>query len=78
MHDILPGTSLPRAYELSYNDEILAQKMFSDVAQSSVGVVSAALDTRAQGQSLVVYNPLSIEREDCVEATISVSPGMKA
>ena len=78
MHDILPGTSLPRAYDFSYNDEILAMKMFSEVAQDSVGVVSAAMDTRAQGQSLVVYNPLSVEREDCVEATIQMAPAMKS
>ena len=75
MHDMLPGTSLPRAYDFCYNDELLALKMFGNVAQDAVGVVSAAMDTRAQGQSLVVYNPLSIERQDCVEATVKMTPG---
>ena len=29
MHDILPGTSLPKAYEYSWNDEILAMNNFA-------------------------------------------------
>ena len=29
MHDILPGTSLPKAYEYSWNDEVLAANQFA-------------------------------------------------
>lgn len=70
MHDILPGTSLPKAYDLSWNDEVLALNQFADILQHSVAAISPALDTTAQGVPLIVYNPLSIEREDLVEATI--------
>jgi len=70
MHDILPGTSIPRAYTYSWNDEIVAANGFAAVLTDSVGAVARALDTNTQGQPLIVYNPLAIEREDLVEATI--------
>ena len=38
-----------------------------------MGTIAAGLETRAQGVVLVVYNPLSIEREDVVEARVAWS-----
>ena len=70
MHDIMPGTSLPKAYEYSWNDEVLALNQFAGVAESSSAAVLSTLDTTAQGVPVAVYNPLPIEREDAVEATI--------
>ena len=70
MHDMLPGTCLPKAYEYAQNDEVIAQKEFSDVATSAVASVAAQMDTRGKGVSLVVVNPLSVERNDVVEAWI--------
>lgn len=70
MHDMLPGTSLPLAYQYCWNDECLAQNQFAGVLQDSLGGVCTALDTRAQGVPLVVYNPLSIDREDVVQAQV--------
>ena len=69
-HDILPGTSLPKAYEYSWNDEIIAMNSFAEVLQDGVGGVAQGLDTRADGVPLVVYNPLSIAREDVAEAEL--------
>lgn len=67
MHDILPGTSIPKAYEYSWNDEFIAANGFSNVLRSSVGAVSEYLDTRGKGRSVVVYNPVAHVREDVVE-----------
>lgn len=71
MHDMLPGTSIPKAYEYCWNDYLLAQNMLASVTTDAVGAVANSMDTRGDGQSLVVYNPLSIAREDVVEATLS-------
>ena len=71
MHDMLPGTSLPKAYEYCWNDEILAANQFAAVETDAVGAVAAGMDTQAQGVPLVVYNPLSHERDDVVEATVN-------
>lgn len=74
-HDILPGTSHPKAYEYSWNDEVIAMNQFAGVLDSAVGAIAAGLDTTATGTPLVVYNPLSIDREDVVEATIEFTGG---
>ncbi len=76
-HDTLPGTALPKAYEFAWNDEIIAMNCFADVLQNSVGAVARGLDTRADGTPLVVYNPLSIAREDVVDAEVTL-PGASA
>jgi alpha-mannosidase len=70
MHDILPGTCLPKAYNFSWNDEIIASNGFASVLTHSIDGISQALDTRVKGQAVIVYNPLSIPREDVVEATV--------
>ncbi len=71
MHDILPGTSVPKAYEYSWNDEVLALNQFAAVTEDASAAVLSTLDTRAEGTPVAVYNPLAIEREDPVEATIA-------
>lgn len=69
-HDILPGTSLPVAYQYSQNHEVLALNQFADVLQNSIAAIAAGLDTQGNGDAVVVYNPLSIGRQDLVEATV--------
>ncbi|MFH1160243.1 MAG: glycoside hydrolase family 38 C-terminal domain-containing protein [bacterium] len=78
MHDILPGTSIPSAYEYAWNDEVLAMNLFASVLQSSAGAVIRALDTRGKGIPVVVYNPVAIEREDVVEAELEYPQGTPA
>ena len=70
-HDLMAGTALPKAYAYAWNDQILAMNEFAGVLSQSVGGVARALDTRAQGVPIVVYNPLSIPRRDIVTANIA-------
>jgi alpha-mannosidase len=72
MHDMLPGTCLPRIYQYVWNDEIIAMNSFAEVLRDGVGAVAGGLDTRVDGVPLVVYNPLSIAREDVVEAEVKL------
>ncbi len=69
-HDLLPGTALPKAFEYTWNDENIAMNTFAGVLKDSVGAVARALDTSGEGTPLVVYNPLSVAREDVVEAEV--------
>jgi alpha-mannosidase len=73
-HDIAAGTATPKAYEYSWNDDVIAMNQFAGVLTSATEAVASALDTRAKGTAIVVYNPLSIAREDVVEARI---PGFR-
>lgn len=69
-HDDITGTSTPLAYPFSWNDEYLSQKDFAAVLTDSIGAVARGLDTRGGGAPLIVFNPLSVEREDVVEARV--------
>jgi alpha-mannosidase len=74
-HDILPGTATPKAFEFSWNDDVIASNQFAGVLTSATEGVASGLDTRAQGHPVVVYNPLNVAREDVVEATVSFAGG---
>lgn len=65
-HDDLTGTSIPRAYEFSWNDELLSLGQFTHILQSSVGAVSSSLDTKVKDNALVLFNPSAFDRTDIV------------
>lgn len=69
-HDDLTGTSIPRAYEFSWNDELISMKQFADVVETSVGAVAQSLDTYVKGVPVVLYNPAGFEVSDVVEVTL--------
>jgi alpha-mannosidase len=69
-HDILPGTSIPKAYEYAWNDEFIAANGFSGVLKSSLAAIIQDMNTKVQGRSLVVYNPVANDREDIVTAEL--------
>ncbi|MBN2265610.1 MAG: alpha-mannosidase, partial [Candidatus Aminicenantes bacterium] len=75
-HDIIPGTSIPKAYEYAWNDEVLALNHFAGVLTSAVESVAGALDTGVRGSAVIVTNGLSIPREDLVEAAVDFPGGM--
>jgi alpha-mannosidase len=78
-HDDVTGTSIPQAYQFSWNDELVSSNQFAGVLASSTSAVADLLDTQAASVSLVVYNPLSFSRRDLVEATVDFgSPVPKA
>lgn len=74
-HDILPGTATPKAFEYSWNDDIIALNQFASVLTSATEAIARNLDTETKGTPAVVYNPLNIEREDVVEASVSLPGG---
>ena len=69
-HDDLTGTSIPRAYEFSWNDELLTLKQFAALMNHAASQVAAKLDTRTGGEAVVLYNPLAEEVTDVVELLI--------
>ena len=72
-HDDLTGTSIPRAYEFSWNDEMISLRQFADVLETSVGAVASRLDTRVPGTPLVLYNPSGAPRREVV--TVDAAEG---
>lgn len=76
-HDDLTGTSIPRAYEFSWNDELISLSQFSDVLTSSVRGVADALDTRVNGIPVVLYNPLGFSASSVVEVAVDLPSAPK-
>lgn len=55
-HDDLTGTSIPRAYEFSWNDELLSLQRFSSNLTTAVQGVASKMNTNVQGTPVVLYN----------------------
>ncbi len=73
-HDDLTGTSIPDSYRWSWNDELIALRQSADVMSTAVGALSYSLDTRTKGTPVVVYNPVTYDARDIVEAEIELDP----
>ncbi|MDR1920013.1 MAG: alpha-mannosidase [Tannerellaceae bacterium] len=71
MHDILPGTSIPKAYEYSWNDEFIAANTFASAMKNGLAALSTQLNTETEGRSVVVYNPTAYRRQDIVTVEMS-------
>jgi alpha-mannosidase len=70
-HDSAAGTATPRAYQFTWNDDLIAANQFADVFTSASTAVASGLDSQTKGTPIVVFNPLNIAREDLVEAKIT-------
>ena len=75
-HDTLPGTQTPKAFEFSWNDDVIAMNQFAEVLTSATESISSGMNTEMKGTPVVVYNPLNISREDLVEASVTFPSGM--
>jgi alpha-mannosidase len=74
-HDNMAGTATPKAYEFSWNDDVIAMNQFASVLTSATEAITSGMDTRGAGSPIVVYNPLNIAREDVVEARVNFPTG---
>ncbi len=74
-HDLAAGTATPRSYEFAWNDDVIALNQFADVLNSGVEGVAAAMNTQTTGIPVVLFNQLSIPREDVVEAKVDFPNG---
>jgi alpha-mannosidase len=74
-HDIAAGTATPKAYEFAWNDDVIAMNQFAGVLTDATEGVVAALDTETKAEPIVVFNPLDIERDDLVEASVNFPGG---
>lgn len=72
-HDDLTGTSIPRAYEFSWNDELLSLKQFSGILTHAVESVAGKLDTRVKGTPVVLYNASGFKATDVVTMGVEAS-----
>ena len=72
-HDTAAGTATPRAYQFAWNDDFIVANQFANIFTDATESVAAALDTSGPGTPIVVFNNLSIAREDLVSAELPSS-----
>ncbi len=70
-HDDLPGTSVQRVYQRSWNDYILSLNQLTNVFEGSMSEIIGNIDTSwAQGICVVVTNTVEQPRVACVDVEI--------
>ena len=69
-HDILPGTSIRRAYDDVDAVYDRAESALETITESALSALANPLDTQGEGQPLMVYNPLSWRRSDLAWAIL--------
>ena len=73
-HDDIPGTSVQRGYQRSWNDYVLSMNQLENEFAHSVGAVARAMDTSwVKGTAVVVNNSLEQERNDVVTFALDIS-----
>lgn len=75
-HDDLTGTSIPEAYQFSYNDEYINLNQFENIIRTGMLSVASGMNTLVKGTPVVVYNPISTENRTPVEFEMTLAPGM--
>jgi len=69
-HDVLPGSSIPEVYEDSKRDFECIFNTASSTISKSLKAIAAKIDTTGEGESLLIFNPLSWYRSDVVEVPL--------
>lgn len=69
-HDDLTGTSIPAAYDFTFNDQIVSLNRFATVLTDCVEALAGQMDTDTQGIPALVFNPLVHAREEVVEVAV--------
>ena len=72
-HDDLPGTSVQRVYQRTWNDYVLSMNQLENEFTHSVGAVAKSMDTSwVKGTAVVVCNSLEQERSDAVRFSLDI------
>jgi len=69
-HDDLPGTSIPRAYEFSWNDELISLQRFSANLTTAVNGVASRMNTNVKGTAIVLHNTESFPVKGVAQITL--------
>ncbi len=72
-HDIIPGSSITKVYEDSERDYAEVFATLDRLRSRGLRRYAAHVDTRGQGQPVLLINPLSWARDEVVEAAV---PGL--
>lgn len=73
-HDDLPGTSVQRGYQRTWNDYVLSMNQLENEFAHSLSAVAKSMDTSwVKGTAVVVANSLEQERTDVVKIALDIT-----
>lgn len=76
-HDDLPGTSLLKVYQRSWNDYVLSLNQLENEYKHCLGAQARAMDTSwTKGIAVVVNNSVEHERTDVVKLKVNIKNGV--
>ncbi len=72
-HDVLPGSSIPYQYQVTYNNQELAKNLLNTVQSNGLQAIAYRAETKSgvTGIPVMVFNPLSWVRDDTVEVSVN-------
>ena len=70
-HDILAGSSIEKVYEDAQKDYAEVFKVGEEALFSSLRQIAKNVNTKGEGRAILVFNPLSWERDGLVEIDLS-------
>ena len=72
-HDDIPGTSVQRGYQRSWNDYVLSMNQLENEFTHSAGAVAKAMDTSwVKGTAVVITNSLEQDRNDVATIMLDI------
>ena len=72
-HDDIPGTSVQRGYQRSWNDYVLSMNQLENEFTHSAGAVAKAMDTSwVKGTAVVINNSLEQDRADVATIALNI------
>ncbi|WP_238882223.1 glycoside hydrolase family 38 C-terminal domain-containing protein [Clostridium sp. YIM B02551] len=76
-HDVLPGSAITAVYNDAFNDAEIALNQLGGTMKNAMSGIASRVNTDGEGKALVLYNPLSWDREDSVESDVILSAADK-
>jgi alpha-mannosidase len=76
-HDILPGSSIAQVYRDSEKDYEKIFKKGNEILNNAIDVISKNINTEGKGKPLIIYNPLSWERDGVLEIEVDNSENIR-
>jgi alpha-mannosidase len=72
-HDLASGVMSDRVYKDSIRGFEFANSIGNEMVENRLETLSSKIDTRGEGTSLVIFNPLGWKRTDIVEGNLFIS-----
>ncbi|MFL0268617.1 glycoside hydrolase family 38 C-terminal domain-containing protein [Candidatus Clostridium radicumherbarum] len=72
-HDVLPGSAIAPVYADAFNDAEIALNELNSVKNTAINGIANRINTQGDGQPILLYNALSWDRTDAVQADVNLS-----